>query len=405
MSSLVLHEGLAAPVGGSVDLLIVAAEHSGDEHAARLVRGLRAKNPALKVCALGGAQLNAAGAQLLRDLTAGSAMGFAVLAKISYYRALIADIVRWVGTHKPRAVCFVDSSGLNLRIAKGLFEQGYSVKAGGQTKALYYISPQIWASRAGRRFGMAKHLDGLAAIFPFEPAVYADTTLPVEFVGHPFVAPDYVAPVAFDPAGPVLLLPGSRRQVVKRLFPVLLEAYRLSGTKRPAVVLYPSEEILVLLETFKPGANVRLQSIAEGRAATPLAAGNEPARNGVRALPQSPVAASAVLTASGTMSMHCALAGIPGALTYKTDPLTYFLGRLLVKVEFIGIANLLLKEAMYPEYIQGAAKPAALAEELRAGLEDPARQEQARVQSAKLRALLTQPANHSAVDWLQRHLG
>jgi len=399
-----LPEGLPAPAGGSVDLLIVAAEHSGDEHAARLVRGLRAKHPGLKVCALGGAQLNAAGVQLLRDLTAGSAMGFAVLAKLSYYRALIADIVRWVGTHQPRAVCFVDSSGLNLRIAQGLFEEGYSVKAGGRTKALYYISPQVWASRAGRRFGMAKHLDGLAAIFPFEPAVYADTALPVEFVGHPFVAPDYAAPVSFDPNGPVLLLPGSRRQVVKRLFPVLLEAHRLSGTSRPAVVLYPSGEIRTALEEANPPANVRLQSIAEGRA-RPLGAPQTDGRPSGPALPQSPVAASAVLTASGTMSMHCALAGIPGALTYKTDFLTYFLGRLLVKVEFIGIANLLLKEAMYPEYIQGAAKSAALAAELRACLDDPARRERTRVLSEKLRGLLSQPTSGSVVSWMERQLG
>jgi lipid-A-disaccharide synthase len=383
MSNFALPDGLPAPVHGSVDLLIVAAEHSGDEHAARLVRGLRAKNPGLKICALGGARLKAAGAQLLRDLTTGSAMGFAVLGKISYYRALIAEIVRWVGTHQPRAVCFVDSSGLNLRIAKGLFEQGYSAKAGGKTKALYYISPQVWASRAGRRFEMGKHLDGLAAIFPFEPAVYADAGLPVEFVGHPFVASDYVAPVAYDPAGPVLLLPGSRHQVVKRLFPVLLEAHRLSGTDRPAVVLYPGEEIRALLGTLNCPANVRLQATE--------AAG--------------PVAASAVLTASGTMSMHCALAGIPGALTYQTDPLTYFLGRLLVNVKFIGIANLLLKEAMYPEYIQGAAKPAVLAEELRQCLVDPARQERTQVLSAKLRALLSQPAAGSVVDWMQRYLG
>ncbi len=402
MTKLTLIEGLPAPAAGPVDLLVVAAEHSGDEHAARMVRGLLVKNPGLKVCALGGAQLNAAGAQLLRDLTAGSAMGFAVLAKLSYYRALIADVVRWIGTHQPRAVCFVDSSGLNLRIAQGLFEQGYSAKAGGKTKALYYISPQIWASRAGRRFAMAKHLDGLAAIFPFEPKVYADTTLPVEFVGHPFVAPDYSAPVAYDPAGPVLLLPGSRRQVVKRLFPVMLEAYRLSGSPRPAVVLYPSEEILAVLKTANPPANVSLIRTGEGRAATPLAAATESARNGVRALPQG---AAAVLTASGTMSMHCALAGIPGALTYKTDFLTYFLGRLLVKVEFIGIANLLLKEAMYPEYIQGAARAGVLAEELRQSLGDAARQERTQVHSAKLRALLTQPTSGSVVDWMLRQLG
>src|SRR5262245_28822251 len=98
MSTSVLPEGLAAPVGGSVDLLIVAGEHSGDEHAARMVRELLGKSPGLKVCALGGPRLAAAGAQLLKDMTQGSVMGFAVLTKISYYKALIADIVRWIGT-------------------------------------------------------------------------------------------------------------------------------------------------------------------------------------------------------------------------------------------------------------------------------------------------------------------
>ena len=397
--------GLPPPADGQVDLLVVAGEHSGDEHAARMVRQLLARQPGLRVCALGGPRLAAAGAQLLQDLTAGSAMGFAVVAKIAHYKKLIAGIVEWAGRHRPRAVCFVDSSGLNLRIAQGLMDRGFAAKAGGPTRLLYYISPQIWASRPGRRFQMSRHLDGLAAIFPFEPACYADTRLPVEFVGHPFVAPDYAAPVAFDPAGPVLLLPGSRRQVVARIFPLLLEAYRLSGTSRPAVVLYPGEEILGVLQAASPPANITLQSIAESRAATPLAAGSESARNGVRALPQSPVRASAVLTASGTMSMHCALAGIPGALTYKTDALTYALGRLLVNVEFIGIANLLLDEPMYPEFIQGAATPAALAGELRAALEQPGRLAQTRDQAGRLRALLAQPARGTAADWLARQLG
>lgn len=383
MSTLVAIDTLPPPLGGSVDLLIVAGEHSGDEHAARMVRELLGKNPGLRVCALGGPRLAAAGAQLLKDMTQGSVMGFAVLTKISYYRALIADIVRWVGMHRPRAVCFVDSSGLNLRIAKGLFERGFSAKAGGPTKALYYISPQIWASRAGRRFEMAKHLDGLAAIFPFEPNVYADTTLPVEFVGHPFVAPDYAAPVAFDPDGPVLLLPGSRKQVVSRLFPVMLEAYRLSGTDRPAVALFPSDEIRAVLQAANPPARVSLQRTHENDA---------------------PVRASAVLTASGTMSMHCALAGIPGVLTYKTDPLTYFLGRMIVKVEYIGIANLLLKEPMYPEFIQGAATPAVLASQLRECFDSQARIAQTQKHAAKLRELLHAPSTSSAAEWVARQL-
>jgi lipid-A-disaccharide synthase len=383
MSNAAIPDGLPAPAQGAVDLLIVAAEHSGDEHAARLVRGLLAQRPELKVCALGGNHLAAAGAQLLQDLTGQSAMGFAVIAKISYYRALIETVVRWVGLHRPRAVCFVDSSGLNLRIARGLFERGYSAKAGGPTKTLYYISPQIWASRAGRRFEMAKHLDGLAAIFPFEPAVYADTSLPVEFVGHPFVAADYAAPVSHDPAGPILLLPGSRRGVVKRIFPVLLAGYRAWGAARPAVVLYPSEDIRGLLEAAQPPAGVELRRTGEGGA----------------------VAASAVITTSGTMSMHCALAGIPGVVTYRTDPLTYLLGRLLVKVEHIGIANVLLKEPMYPEYIQGAAQPEVFARELKDCLENPARRERTAALAAKLRALLAQPTAGSASEWMRRQLG
>jgi lipid-A-disaccharide synthase len=384
-SSKQLSAELPAPASGRVDLLVVAGEHSGDEHAARMVRALLAQRPELKVCALGGARLEAAGAQLLRDLTQGSAMGFAVIAKISHYRRLIAGIVEWVGRHRPRAVCFVDSSGLNLRIAAGLFDRGFSAKAGGPTRLLYYISPQIWASRAGRRVQMARHLDALAAIFPFEPACYADTTLPVEFVGHPFVAPDYVPPVAYDPAGPVLLLPGSRRSVVARLFPVLLEAYRLAGTARPAVVLYPSDEILEVLRAAQPPASVQLVATS-GR--TP-----------------GPIKASAVLTVSGTMSMHCALAGIPGALAYQTDPLTYTLGRLLVRVDRIGIANLLLGEPVYPEYIQGAATAANLSAELQAGLNDPARRAATADQAARLRALLAQPARGTAADWLARQLG
>jgi len=144
-------------------------------------------------------------------------------------------------------------------------------------------------------------------------------------------------------------------------------------------VLYPSEDIRAVLLAANPPAGVTLQRTGETGA---------------------PVRAAAVLTASGTMSMHCALAGIPGALTYKTDPLTYFLGRLLVKVKFIGIANLLLEEAMYPEFIQGAATPAALAAQLRSCLDDPGRRAQTQAQAARLRALLARPAGGTAADWL-----
>ena len=370
-----------APVAGSVDLLIIAGEHSGDEHAARMLSGLLAQKPGLKVAALGGPKLRAAGAQLLRDMTTTSVIGFVeTLKSISYFKALFAEILRWIGEYQPHAVCFVDSSGLNLRIAQQMFERGLSVKAGGKIKTLYYISPQIWASRAGRRFKMAKYLDGLAVIFPFEPGVYADTKLPVEFVGHPFMAEHVVSPVRYDPDGPILLLPGSRRSAVGRIFPVMLAAYAKLGG-RDAIAIYPSEEILAVLRAANPPSSVELRPAGE------------------------PVAAAAVLTSSGTMSMRCALAGIPGVVMYRAHPLEYVLGRMLVKVPYLGIANLLLKEPMYPEYIQGAAKPDVLAGELKLCLDDPSRRTEIAARAEKLRAILYQPAKGSAGDWLAKQLG
>lgn len=380
---------LPPPVGPGVDLLVVAGEHSGDEHAARMVRELRAKRPGLAIVALGGPQLAAAGAQLLHDLTASSVVGLVeVLRNYGFFKALFAETLRWIEERRPRAVCFVDYPGLNLRLAAALRERGLSAKGGGAIKTLFYISPQIWAWKAKRRFTMARDLDAMAVIFPFEPGSYADTRLPVEFVGHPFVAPDYIPPVRYDATGPVLLLPGSRKQAVGRIFPVLLDGFGTFG-ERDAVVLYPSDDIRAVLTEVL--ARHRHRNRTNSRSITFHRMGT-------------PMAASAVLTSSGTMSMHCALAAIPGAIAYRANPLTYLLGRMLVQVEYLGIANLLLGEPMYPEYIQGAATPRALAEELRAAVGDPARRLHTQQKATQLRALLSVPATGTAADWLARQL-
>ncbi|MDR1011996.1 MAG: lipid-A-disaccharide synthase [Opitutaceae bacterium] len=486
---------LPAPRTSRVDLLIIAGEHSGDQHAARMVRELLARDHGknLSVCALGGPDLASAGAQLLHDMTATSVIGLVeVLKNFSFFNALFNEVLRWVGAYKPRAVCFVDYPGMNLRLAKEMRKRGLSAKGGGPVRALFYISPQIWAWKAGRRFKMARDLDAMAVIFPFEPACYDDTALrgKVEFVGHPFVAGDYAAPVTHDVSGPILLLPGSRKQAVTRIFPLMLAGYerycratdrqpvdgetannnsqphgqtihaaaqpreltphaaiqpaaqpheltphaalqpaaqpreltlhaaiqprvqpriqpreltaraaqpttaqpvttqpattqpataRLAAA-RPAIVLYPSENVLSVLRTFTLPAGIELRPTG------------------------APVAASAVLTSSGTMSMHCALAGIPGAIVYRVNPITYLFGRLLVKVPHIGIANLLLKEPMYPEHIQGAASPEALAGQLRDCLENPARLAHTESCAARLRAILHQPTTGTAADWLARQL-
>jgi lipid-A-disaccharide synthase len=375
---------LPPPRDGGVDLLIIAGEHSGDQHAARMVGELLAKQPGLKICAIGGPRLAASGAQLLYDLTTSSVIGHVEVMKryYSFFRPFFHETVRWIDEHRPRAVCSVDYGGFNIRLAGALRERGLSVKGGGKIKMLYYISPQIWASRAGRRFAIAQNFDALAVIFPFELKSYADTSLPVEFVGHPFTTEEYMAPVRYDAGGPVLLLPGSRRQAVARIFPALLAGFAefsRENADQQAVVLYPSEEIAAVLRAAHPPAKVRLQ------AAGP------------------PVAASAVLMSSGTASMHCALAGIPGAITYRTDPLTYWLGRLIVKVPYLGLANLLLNEPMYPEFIQGAATAKNLSRELAACVHDAARREKTAEQAARLRKALQQPSNGIA-EWLLRQL-
>jgi lipid-A-disaccharide synthase len=375
---------LPAPLGGAPDLLVIAGEHSGDEHAARMVAGLRSLRTGIRVAALGGPRLAATGAQLLEDRTGMSVVGLGeVLRNVAHFRALISETVRWIGEHRPRAVCFVDNSGVNLRIAEALRLKGISAKGGGPVRLLYYISPQVWASRAERRFEMARNLDALAVIFPFEPECYADTSLPVEFTGHPFLAPEYVPPVRLDPAGPVLLLPGSRTRAVSKIFPAILAGFRdfsRASPGRGAVVLYPSAAVRAELEAQRLPDGVTLQQTG------------------------SPVAASAVLTSSGTMSMHCALAGIPGAIAYRTDPFTYAVARWIVRVPYLGIANIILGEPMYPEFIQGAASPAALARELAQCLGDPARRSATALQSTRLRALLARPAGENESGWLSRNL-
>ena len=206
------------PVNGPVDLLIVAGEHSGDQQAARMLRGALEREPDLKVAALGGVELQDAGAQLLFDLTASSVVGLAeVLRNYSFFKRIFAETLRWIETHRPRVVCLVDYPGFNLRLAKALFESGISRKGGGNVSIIYYISPQIWAWKAGRRFTMARHLDALAVIFPFEVDCYADTGLPVDFVGHPFLTDGYSSSLYHDRSGPILLLPGSRRAAVSRI--------------------------------------------------------------------------------------------------------------------------------------------------------------------------------------------
>jgi len=376
--------------GQPPDLLVIAGEHSGDQHAARLIERARARQPGLRVAALGGPEMAAAGAQLLLDMTAFSVVGiFEVLRNYGFFKELFQKTLDWVEKYLPKAICFVDYPGFNLRLAEALHEKKLTQKAGGDVNLLYYISPQIWAWKGKRRFKMAEYLDSLAVIFPFELESYADTRLDPVFVGHPFVAEGAQLPVRYDPGAPVLLLPGSRTAAVGRIYPRMLDAYdalRRSGEERPAVTLYPSAPVREKLESALYACpnldkHVTLKIVGETK----------------------PQAASAVLTSSGTMSLACALAGVPGVIVYRAHPLTYLVGRRLVSIAYLGISNLLLKRDSYPEYLQGDANRYALLRELRHCLHNPKRQQQAASDAQELRHLLGEGDHNTAIapeDWL-----
>jgi lipid-A-disaccharide synthase len=378
-------EAFPAPDGdGPLDLLVVAGEHSGDEHAARLVRGMLRRDPKLRIAALGGPQLREAGAQLLFEMTSFSVVGLReVIRHYGFFRGLFRQTVEWIATHRPRAVCLVDYPGFNLRLAKALFQRGLSRKGGGEIGVCAYISPQVWAWKAKRRFKMERWIDELGVIFPFEVDVFRDTRLPTFFVGHPFVYPDHDLAVSYDSEGPVLLLPGSRVAPVKRIFPVLLQAWRAYRERSPearATVLYPGGPVRGVLEAIL---------------------GKDPADEGMTLRPISEKSAGcAVLTSSGTMSLQCALAGLPGAIVYRADRLTYAIGRRLVRIPYLGIANILLDRPVYPEYLQSEARPEKLAAELMACVHSGERRQRAAEDAEELRHLLSANRYLDADAWV-----
>lgn len=369
------------------DLLIIAGEHSGDEHAAELLKELLALRPELKVAALGGKKLQEAGAQLLWDMTESSVVGLLeVLKNYSFFKELFNAILDWIKTYNPKTICFVDYPGFNLRLAKKLFEEKLCDKAGGAIKLCYYIGPQIWAWKSKRRFAMAKYLNSLGLIFPFEVDCYKDTDLDVHFVGHPFLLPGHQSPVKFDEKGSILLLPGSRKIAVSRIFPIMLDAFELFLKEYPnehALVIYPTEKIKAVLEDCLSKKKTLQGKIELASAQV-----------------EKEVLGKALLGSSGTMSLACALAGIPGAILYKANRFTYIIGRMIVDIDQLGMANILLKEQVYPEYIQNDANPKILSKELIECLSNKKPRETIAIHANKLKKMLMSSEKSSSAEWL-----
>jgi lipid-A-disaccharide synthase len=368
------------------DILVIAGEASGDEHAGALIAQLKAKNPALKVAALGGRHLAAAEAHMLDDLTRHARVGlWEVLKHLGVFFKLIDETVLWIEQNRPRMVLFVDFVGYNLEVAKRLYQKKLAHKAGGAIQLYFYISPMIWAWKARRRFKIARWIDSLGTIFPFEVAYYKDTTLDAQFVGHPFVSADFKNPFSYDPNGPVVLLPGSRRAIVKQHLGVLWEGFQLYEKQSPAtkaLAVYSSEPI-------------RRQMIEITDGSLPLCPSG------------APVKASCVICTAGTISLTCALAGIPGIVIYKTDALTFAYGKMAYQKKYLGMPNILLNRPQRPlmqEFWQEQVTPPLIAAEIARLRADPEVVFVAKDGAEELRKLLSQPTRLNAVEWVMEGL-
>jgi lipid-A-disaccharide synthase len=337
-----------------VDLLVMAAECSGDELGAPLIREYAELHPDAAICAVGGNAMRQSGAQFLFPLADHAAMGvWEVLRQGLFFYRFFQAAVDWICRHRPRKVCFIDSPALHLRLAQRLTKLGVSHRGGGDVHLYHYVAPQVWAWKPERRFVLARHLDALAVLFPFEVNSFADTTLPTTCVGHPFARRDHRSPICYDENNRILLLPGSRRATVLHNLPPMLATFARLAEENPAleaVCPYPTEAIRMILEqriTRLPKWEARIHPV-------PIAEG------GIQ-----PIGAQLAMVCAGTMSLQCALEGIPGVVICRVNPFTYAIGRRLVRVPFLAMANLLLGYECYPEYVQGEVQPAVLAERLR----------------------------------------
>lgn len=335
-------------------ILIVAGEASGDHHAAALVRELRAR-AVVDVCGVAGPRMRAEGVRAIVPQESLAVIGFSgVIAKLPDIFAARAAILREMASFRPEVVVLVDYPGFNLRLGPQLKRFG--------AKLFHYIAPQVWAWHPERAAEMAKWVDRLAVVFPFEEAIFRDAGVETRFVGHPLL--DALEPEVDEAAlraelgvaadAPIVgLLPGSRRGELGHHLEPMLEAARLLVARVPKVV-----PVVALAEGFST-AEKSFARFPEVKAL----------RGRTRAI-QKFSACCAV--ASGTATLETALFGTPLAIVYRVNALNWAIARRVVKLPRIGLPNIVAGAEVAPELLQSDFTPKALADTLAGWLERPA---------------------------------
>jgi lipid-A-disaccharide synthase len=325
---------------------LVAGEASGDRLAADLLRELR-KNPKLKAYGVGGPMLKAAGQEQSLNLAKHAVVGLTdVLKNLPKFLKIFEEVKHEIAEVNPDVVILVDYPGFNLRLAKALHGQRNA------PAIVYYVSPQVWAWKAGRAKLMERILDRLLVIFPFEVDWFAKHApkLKTKWVGHP-LADRWIAQAKEGPKDEipcVALLPGSRAKEIAKHWPVLLQtAQRIVREQKNVtfMTLATDHEMRQKLEeewARQPMSGVSLDILA-GQSLTQL------------------TRCSLAIVASGTATLECAMAGLPMLVIYKTSWLTYWLGRFLIQLPYLSMVNVLAGEKVVPEFLQGAMEPERLA--------------------------------------------
>jgi lipid-A-disaccharide synthase len=350
-------------------VLMAAGDASGDQYAADFVRELTKLCDGVRFCGLGGVELERAGMELVvpqRDLAIGGVVELIPHADriVSSWRKMVARL----DAERPDLVVLVDSSGFNLPFARRARRA--------QVPVLYYVSPQVWAWRRGRIRKLARRVDRLAVIFPFEPAVYEGSGLAAEFVGHPLVDRireqtegldrDAVrAELGLDSDDTVVaLLPGSRRTELRYCLSVHLAAARVLHARDPRLrFVLP---VAPSIDRAAVEAGVR-DARLPGLLRLDLVEGQS-----LRAV----MASDVVVAKPGTATLEAALLGRPLVIAAKGNPLSVALLRRMIRVDFLGMPNLIAGRSIVPEFLQDEADPQRIADAVIERLHGPVRERQ-----------------------------
>jgi lipid-A-disaccharide synthase len=374
----------------SAVILMVAGEASGDLHGGNLAREILARHPQTRIFGIGGAKMQEAGVYLLRSIDDLAVVGISeVVLQWKAIRQTFQMLGQFIRERRPDLVILIDYPDFNLRLAK--------VARRERIKVLYYISPQVWAWRSWRIKTIARNVDTLLVVFPFEVPLYQDCGLDVRFIGHPLVdivksefrsREEICLQLGVDSKQPIVgLLPGSRRSEIKRLLPQLLGAATKIAQTMPKVQFILALAPTIQLAEVEP----YLQKLEQEQTL------EHPVKILCRENSTYDIIhiSDLVLVSSGTATLETALLNTPMILVYRLSLLSYALGRLLIRVPYIGLVNLVAGKKIVPELIQYQASPEKIASLALAILRDSKRRKSMRRELRKIREKLGDPGSSS----------